>query len=128
MTLFESLVIGHILGDWLLQTEWQAENKAESWKAMFAHVAVSHAVILIILIIRFGAVATPVYAAVAGLAFTHALLDRKWPVAWLMRALRISVHRPPERTLTLVVDQSLHFLLLAGAALYLSWQLGTASP
>lgn len=127
MTLFESLVIGHLLGDWLLQTEWQAQNKADNWGAMLAHVAVYHAVILGILILRFGAAATPVYLAVGGLALTHAMLDRKWPVAWLMRALRISVHRAPDRTLTLAVDQSLHLLLLACATVYLTWQLGSGS-
>ena len=124
MTLFESLVIGHILGDWLLQTEWQAQNKSDNWKAMFAHVAVYHAVLLAILIARYGTLAAPVYIAVGGLALTHALLDRKWPVAWLMRALRISVHRAPDRALSLVVDQSLHLLLLAAATLYLSAQMG----
>jgi hypothetical protein len=128
MTLFESLVIGHILGDWLLQTEWQAQNKAERWTAMFVHVTIYHVVLLAILVLRYGTSAAPVYIAVAGLAVAHAVLDRKWPVAWLMRALRISVHRPPDRVLTLVVDQSLHILLLACAALYLGGLLGVGRP
>jgi hypothetical protein len=125
MTLFETLFIGHLVGDWLLQTEWQAQNKADNWKAMLAHVAVYHAVLLAILIGRYGISAAPVYVAVGGLALTHALLDRKWPVAWLMRTLRISVHRAPDRALTLVVDQSLHILLLAAATLYLGATLGS---
>jgi hypothetical protein len=124
MTLFESLVIGHLLGDWLLQTEWQAQNKATRWGAMLVHVAIYHAVILVILVARYGAGAMPVYLAVGGLAISHAFLDRKWPVAWLMRALRISVDRAPDRALTLIVDQSLHLLLIALATVYLGRVLG----
>jgi hypothetical protein len=124
MTLFESLVIGHILGDWLLQTEWQAQNKAVKWGAMLVHVAIYHAVMLAILVARYGAGELPVYVAVAGLAVSHALLDRKWPVVWTMRTLRISVERAPDRVLILIVDQSLHMLLLALATLYLSRTLG----
>lgn len=124
MTLFESLVVGHLVGDWLLQTEWQAENKATNWGAMLLHVAILHAVILVLLIARYGVGEVPVYVAVAGLALSHAFLDRKWPVARLMRTLRISVERAPDRTLTLIVDQSLHILLLALATLYLSRTLG----
>ena len=46
MSLFDSLLVAHLVGDWLLQTEWQALNKTKNWRAMWAHVAVYHILIL----------------------------------------------------------------------------------
>jgi hypothetical protein len=112
-----------LLGDWLLQTEWQAANKRHNWRAMLSHVVVYHIVALAVLVVRFGFQNVYVYGVVGILAVSHAFLDRGWPVAWLMRKLRISVDRTPERWLTLVVDQSIHILLLGLASLVLSQRL-----
>jgi hypothetical protein len=119
MTLFESLILAHILGDWLLQTEWQAVNKLHDWRPLLAHVAVYHLVMLAVLFLRFGFRDPYSYIAVAALALSHAFLDRQWPVLGLMRVLRITRERPPERWLTVALDQSLHLLLLGLATLFL---------
>lgn len=120
MTVFETLLVGHVLGDWLLQTEWQAVNKARSWRALLSHVAVYHVVLLLVLGLKLGFDQPPVYAAVASLAILHGILDRQGFVLWLMRTLRITVERQPERWLSIAVDQSVHIVLLAGAAVLLS--------
>jgi hypothetical protein len=120
MSLFDSLLVAHLVGDWLLQTEWQALNKTKNWRAMWTHVAVNHLIILIVLWVHFGFQDTRVYVAVAALALSHAYLDRRWPEIAIMRALRIIVDRDPERWLLIAVDQCLHIVLLALAALYLS--------
>ncbi len=120
MTLFDMLLVTHFVGDWLLQTEWQARNKAHNWRAMFYHVAMYHALILGVLIAWFGFGNFAVYGVTAVLAASHALLDRRWPVQVLMRTLRLAVTHPPEAWLTIMIDQILHVVLLALAVSWLS--------
>lgn len=120
MSLFDRLLIAHLLGDWLFQNEWQALNKERDWRAMAAHVAVYHLFALAALWSWAGFADPRVYVAVAALVLTHALIDRRRPVVRLMRALRIVVDREPDRWLVMAVDQSLHVVLLGLAALYVS--------
>ena len=120
MTVFETLLITHILGDWLLQTEWQALNKRHSWRAMLSHVMEYHVVLLGVLLAKFGLGDARVFVAVGLLAISHAILDRIWPVMWLMRTFKLIVERQPERWLVIAVDQAMHVMLLSLAALYLS--------
>jgi hypothetical protein len=120
MTILESLLLAHLLGDWVLQTEWQAQNKSHNWRAMLSHLVVYHIVILAVLVARFGFQYRLVYAVVVILAITHAFLDRGWTVPWLMRTLKISVKITPERWLIVMFDQSIHMLLLGLASITLS--------
>jgi hypothetical protein len=120
MTIFESLLMAHILGDWILQTEWQAKNKEHNWLALLVHVSIYHVIVFAILFWGFDLEIIPAVAVVAVLAIVHALLDRRTFVNWLMRTLRITVERKPEQWLLIAVDQSLHLLLLGAAALVLS--------
>lgn len=120
MTVFESLLMAHILGDWLLQTEWQALNKATSWRAMLTHVIVYHVIVLAVLVARFGFGDPEVYAVVVFLAVIHTVLDRQRPVRRLMRGLRLTVEREPDGWMRVAVDQSLHLLVLGIATLVLT--------
>ena len=120
LTLFEGLLIAHVLGDWIFQTEWQAENKARQWLPLLVHVLIYHAIVLAVLLFGFGLRSVSVLVAVVVLAVIHVILDRRSFTIWLMRSLRITVNREPERWLLLAVDQSLHLITLAGAAVYLA--------
>ncbi len=120
MTLFEGLLAAHLLGDWLLQTEWQAQNKTHNWRALLTHIVIYHAVILAVIVFGYGFRNITAYVVVIVLAVTHAILDRRSFELWLMRTFRLTVERPPERWLVLAVDQSIHLLLLAGATLALT--------
>lgn len=42
-----SLIVAHFLGDWVLQTDWMALNKAKSWLALNAHCFVVGFVLLL---------------------------------------------------------------------------------
>ena len=42
---FLVLLAGHLLGDWVAQTDWQATNKTRSWAALAAHVASYHLIV-----------------------------------------------------------------------------------
>jgi len=88
-TVFLVLLAGHLLGDWVAQTDWQATTKTRSWAALTAHVASYHllmGLLLLIPILRDGWPAGKALAALAASAITHAVIDRRWPVRALMRA------------------------------------------
>lgn len=120
MTIFEGLLMAHLLGDWILQTEWQAENKKRKFHALLIHVVIYHVIVWIILYFGFGLRSLPVLAVVIILAVLHAILDG-WPtVKWIMKRLRLTVERTPERWLLVAVDQAIHLVLLGGASVYLS--------
>jgi hypothetical protein len=42
---FLVLLGGHLLGDWVAQSDWQATNKTRSWAALAAHVASYHLIV-----------------------------------------------------------------------------------
>jgi Protein of unknown function (DUF3307) len=74
-TVFLVLLAGHLLGDWVAQTDWQATTKTRSWAALTAHVASYHllmGLLLLIPILRDGWPAPKALAALAASAVTHA--------------------------------------------------------
>lgn len=119
MTIFETLVVAHAIGDWLLQTEWQALNKATNWRALITHVLIYHLMTLLMLVFVHGLSGPPLYYAVAALAVTHAILDRQNIVIGFMKVTRLSLKEKPEHWHKIVIDQAIHLVLLGGAALYL---------
>ena len=116
MSLFDKLLVAHLVGDWLLQTEWQALNKKKNLRALISHIGTYGLVILGVLMLEFGTKNISIYLVTGALMVAHAFLDRGWLVSGFMRTFRLIVERKPERWLTLAVDQSLHIVLLALAA------------
>jgi hypothetical protein len=118
---FLVLLAGHLLGDWVAQTDWQATTKSRSWAALTAHVASYHllmGLLLLIPVVRDGWPAGKALAALAVSATTHAVIDRRWPVRALMRA----AGSPGFATLewgVIAVDQALHLFILAMLAVLL---------
>ena len=118
---FLVLLAGHLLGDWVAQTDWQAINKTRSWAALVAHVASYHllmGLLLLIPILRDGWSAEKALAAVTVSALTHALIDRRWPVRALLRAAGSPGFATVEWGV-IAVDQALHLFILAMLALVL---------
>ena len=118
---FLVLLAGHLLGDWVAQTDWQATNKTRSWAALVAHVASYHllmGLLLLIPILRDGWSAEKALAAVTVSALTHALIDRRWPVRALLRAAGSPGFATVEWGV-IAVDQALHLFILAMLALVL---------
>jgi hypothetical protein len=110
------VLAGHLIGDWIVQTDWQAANKTSSWKAMWQHMLGYHAVLG-----SLAALALPaprMLALTAVSLATHAVIDRRWPVVWLCD---VTGSHDFGGTLfgRMAVDQALHLsiLLLAVAAL-----------
>ena len=105
MSLFDKLLVGHLVGDFLLQTEWQALNKGTNYRALFSHIVVYALILFGVLASEFGFQNMLVYLMVVMLAGSHALIDRGWPVVRYMKAFRLIVRRKPERWLVIAVDQ-----------------------
>lgn len=129
MILFPLLLAGHLLGDWVVQTDWQAANKAwaprrvylrasakarDSWwfsvRANQAHCLTYH--------LTMAAFVLPVWHTWGtGLAFlvswaSHGFIDRRWPVRWLLRRTGSPVFS--ELTWGVIgADQALHVAILA---------------
>jgi hypothetical protein len=116
MTVFEWLIVGHLIGDWLLQTEYQAMNKA---RGKFLNWALwSHCIIY--------AVSVSIPMAFLGIKLwwgvlvfaSHLFLDRRWPVVWWIRFAKRTSEEAVKNNFWLVVtvDQVIHILILAAVA------------
>ncbi len=116
MSLFDWLLVGHLVGDFLLQTDGMALYKEQSWPWLLKHVGLYVAVMTVLL----GAYAlsrpVPLWlvgVALLGIAVTHIILDRReFTLGW-MRLIGISSDHP---WLPIVVDQVFHVVVLAVVA------------
>jgi Protein of unknown function (DUF3307) len=120
-TVFLLLLTGHLLGDWVAQSDWQATNKTRSWAALAAHVAGYHLVmgaLLLLPVVRDGWPAWKALAVLAVSAATHALIDRRWPVWALLRVAGSPGFATVEWSVV-AVDQALHLSILAMLAVLL---------
>lgn len=137
------LHVGHKLGDHVTgQTDWQAGRKGaptaeqvargvsprRGWAADLCHVAQYHVNLLVIgflawLVLPLEWSAAGVVCALAWSAGTHALLDRRWPVRWILQ----HIGSPAFADLNTggmngiyLADQALHGLALGAAAAMLA--------
>ncbi|MFF0338080.1 DUF3307 domain-containing protein [Streptomyces fimicarius] len=125
--LFVLLYAAHLAADYPLQTDHQAGHKADrcaaGWRANLTHTgthaavtALALAVAVTVLDLSIGAL--PALLAVAWIAGTHAVIDRRWPVARWMRFAR--QEEWAQHGGAAHVDQTAHVLVLVVAALALT--------
>jgi hypothetical protein len=128
-----TLYAAHQLADHVLgQTDHQAANKAAAgwhgWRNDLAHVALYHLVMTVMLTVAVLLLDLPVTitGTLIGLGFsaaTHALIDRRWPVRWLLEHTgsgpfsRLANHGLNGAYLA---DQALHYTALWIAALLIA--------
>jgi Protein of unknown function (DUF3307) len=127
-----ALLVAHQIGDHVVQTDRQAVRKADphgygrgpAARAMAGHLVGYHLTALVVLVATALVLRIPlrVSGIVAGLAFsalTHGLLDLRWPVRAVLRAL--GAPRFAEATIPVAglyaADQALHRLALLISAL-----------
>jgi hypothetical protein len=126
---FATLYAGHMLADHVLgQTDRQALGKSapgwRGWGWCLAHVAQYHLVLAAMLAVAGWVLTLPLspVGVVAGLGFsavTHAVLDRRWPVVWILRHTGSAPFAETEQG-RYVADQSLHVAALWVAALLIA--------
>ena len=112
MSVFNWLLIAHLVGDWLLQTEYEATNKA---RGRFCNRAlVKHCVVYTLSFVPFFLL-LDINMNWLGLIFvSHMFIDRRWPVERYIRSVKLTSERTIEEVpiLMLVVDQIFHILIL----------------
>jgi hypothetical protein len=122
-----TLHAAHNVGDHIAQTDHQALRKTDpaGWvRPMAGHVAGYHAVQVAALltvdrVLGLGLSPARVAAAVAWSAGTHAVLDRRWPVRWVLRRTGSAGFAETVTPINgpYVADQALHHAVLWVAAL-----------
>ncbi len=113
MTLFNWLLLGHLLGDWLFQNDWMAKGKRQSFfnAPILIHCTLYTLLTLLTLLLatRHAPTLPPLLPFIVTIFVSHWLVDASDLVDGWMRLLRQS-NLPAVR---LMVDQTLHILVLA---------------
>jgi hypothetical protein len=125
--LMVAFLVCHLAGDFLVQTDWQALHKARGLgqnptarRALLSHVTTYTATFIPAIVwLAHGTSAARVPIAVVLIAIPHALVDDGRYVVWHMRRIKGIVDAAPG-ALALGVDQTLHVVSLAGAAVALT--------
>jgi Protein of unknown function (DUF3307) len=105
LTLFESALMLHLIGDWLLQNEWMSVNKVRlSHPAAWVHAGI-HGVLLGLVLGVAGGVA---------LGVLHLLIDTRIPVRWWIKVFKKCDKSPDSSILLIGCDQVLHLVCIAG--------------
>jgi hypothetical protein len=113
MTLFEWLLVGHLIGDWVFQNDWMAQHKQNGMlnRAILVHCTVYTSVLLLIFFLpsapppnlsTFLRIAVYVY-------FSHWLIDATGMASRWMRFF----HQTDAPFMRIAVDQIMHIVVLA---------------
>lgn len=116
MNLFTYLVLGHLVGDYLLQNSWMAMNKANKWIPLLTHCLIYTLSLLAAMFIGGFSVTGFV---VAIIFISHVFLDKRIFVFWWTRTI-MGVKSPEGNWLTIMVDQVFHLLILGFVAHFFS--------
>lgn len=107
---FDILLVAHLVGDYLFQTEWMAKNKANHWGALLVHCSVYTAIITL-----FAFLFIPEGISIWGVVIvfvTHVLLDRqKFVTFWYRHIMQVKDDR--SGWLKIIIDQTFHLIVLA---------------
>ena len=81
--LFLLVLAGHLLGDFIAQTHWQATNKEGSWPADLAHVFTYHLTMALLVVPAWHDWGTLWFLAIS--TGTDAIVDRRWPTRLVLQ-------------------------------------------
>lgn len=103
------IILGHLVGDYLLQSDWMALNKkkegVKGWVACLIH-----CLIWTISMTLFAGMFNIVL--ILGLFVSHLILDRTNLVVWFLNATRVMPN--PAIWKVIIVDNTLHLLMVYG--------------
>lgn len=120
---FALFVVSHAVGDYVLQTEFQAVNKPgglgrarRARRALGLHVA-TYTACFVPTLVWLGAQLSPLTAVAVGLAIVvpHAVQDDGRAVRWWL--VHVKHTQPGQVTLDMLVDQTFHIVALLIVAL-----------
>ncbi|OFD42206.1 hypothetical protein BWGOE3_34590 [Bacillus mycoides] len=111
VSLFIVLYIGHKIGDYLLQTDYQAVNKKDNWIALISHCFIYTLAVSIMAYVFVGFFN---WTAIFILFISHIIIDRKIFLNWW--AKNIKRIRDTEETAVqpglIELDQAFHYIIL----------------
>jgi hypothetical protein len=120
---FAVFVVSHLVGDYLLQTEWQALNKhgglggtPEMRRALLSHIATYTIAFIPAFVWLWDTDGPAVFGVAALIAIPHLIQDDGRLLYAYARAVK-KADLGANRGLALAVDQSFHVLALFGTAL-----------
>jgi hypothetical protein len=123
---FVVLVVSHLAGDYLLQTEWQAQHKHGGLgrdpvrrRALFAHIATYGLSFVPALIWLAGDIGWWVVLAAAGIVLPHLIQDDGRAIDSYLHDVK-HTNAAPRDFIYIAVDQSFHVLALFAAALLIT--------
>jgi hypothetical protein len=103
------IILGHLVGDYLLQSDWMALNKkkigAKGWIPCIIHCLIWTTSMMLF-------IGKLNIALLLGLFISHLILDRTNLVVWLLNATRIMPN--PAMWKVIIVDNTLHLLMVYG--------------
>ncbi len=118
MNLFTWLLVGHLVGDWMLQNDWMAQNKKKHLfhPAGLVHYGVYALTMLLVLwLARGNTLSLTNYLLLGATAYiTHMLIDGTKVVDHWMRLY----HQANVTMVRVMVDQTFHIVVLVGMAWY----------
>lgn len=114
MSPFDALVVGHLIGDYLLQSNWMAVNKAEKWDALAFHSLIYTLAVAFVARIFSEGISFWGFLLIFVL---HVFLDRRTFVRWWVKTI-MKADGDGAGWLTIMADQAFHVVVLA-VALYI---------
>ncbi len=116
---FLYLFAAHLIGDWLVQTAWMANEKSKNLVPLLAHVLTYHLFTFGALYLAGVDLAKALWATLF-LAITHAILDNRRFEFWWLKSVKKVEEKEVPSLLLLGVDQSFHLLLMLLVSFVLS--------
>ena len=120
---FAVFVVCHLVGDFLLQTDWQALNKRgglgrdpEARRALFSHVSIYTLVFVPALVWVANQTSALAYALLPVIFIPHLVQDDARVLMGWNRVVKRSSPNPGD-TLYMAIDQAFHVVVLFGTAL-----------
>jgi hypothetical protein len=112
LNIFQLLLIGHLLGDWLFQSNQMAVNKTSDKTILFVHSLVYALFVswMMLFVSWYAVIITFIICLI-----THILLDNRKFVIWWIKNIKRDKKQP--QWLVFVLDQCFHLIVLAIIAL-----------
>lgn len=111
LKLFIVLYIGHKIADYLLQTDYQAINKVNSWKALFIHCFIYTTVLMIMGYIFVGYFS---WAAIFIIFVSHIIIDRRVVITWWAINIKkmSNTDNDAAKPTMIELDQAFHYIII----------------
>lgn len=125
-TAFILQFVGHRIGDYLLQTDYQAQNKAKSVTVRIRHCTIYSLAISLLVAVVFGIETAAIVYLLTKVE--HLFIDSRWPVVGYKKLLEkvagnkgFDIDKMPFFVL-IEIDQSIHYLRCFVIALLIAYQ------